>query len=357
MTPSRANNEIAVLVVDDDALDRRAVHRLIGKDYLLLEAATGAQALEILQSDPPDCVLLDYKIPGTDTFTLLAACVEQQVAVVMLTGTGNEAIAVEALQQGTQDYMTKDRVTKEALVHAVTNAIEKVELKRQLMEQQQELEDFVSLAAHDLKSPLRTITSMCQLVQHLTQDTLEAEVQTYLNDAVSHAIDLTHLLDDLLEYTRVSRSQKPFEAVDLNDTVHQVLSALDSVVQESHAIVEVDPLPTVQGDRTALFQLLQNLIANALKFRGERVPRVNIFSSSQGNLCQISIRDNGIGIAPQDHDQIFAPLKRLHTKTEYDGTGLGLTLCAKIVKQHGGRIWIESELGKGCLFSFSIPIS
>ena len=165
---------------------------------------------------------------------------------------------------------------------------------------------------------------------------------------------MQQLIDGLLEFSRVTRAEHNSQPVELQQVVDQVLTFFDASLQETGARIDVGPLPAVLGHETLLIQLLQNLISNALKFQGADEPIVTISSESQGKMCQITVRDNGIGIEPQYFDRIFQIFQRLHTRDEYPGTGIGLAICKKIVEHHAGRIWVESEPGRGTAVHFTI---
>ena len=357
METSVPKPEVCLLVVDDDDLDRRSIRRFLGRRYSLLEATSGVQAEDFLRSRPLDCVLLDYDIPSTDTLAFLETCVQAQLPVVMLTGAGNEAVAVEALKRGAQDYLTKDQMTQDALDRTVAHAIQHAMMQRLLQDKQRELEDFVATVTHDIKSPLRTLITQCQMVQLLAEDVLVPEAQESLATAITSGKQLVDLVEALLVYTRIGREAVPSEPVDLYEAVEEVMTNLEVLIHEAHAVVEVEPLPTVCGDRTALYQLMQNLLSNAVKFRGENPPHVRIASFRRGTQWQITVTDNGIGIDPGFQRQIFEPLARLHNRSVYEGSGLGLALCDKIVQQHKGQIGVESHPGAGSTFTVGLPVA
>ena len=166
---------------------------------------------------------------------------------------------------------------------------------------------------------------------------------------------MQRLINDLLAYSRVSTRGKGFEPTDCEAVLSQVLSNLQVAIEESGAAVTHDPLPVVMADDLQLAQLFQNLIANAIKFHGEEQPLVHVSAEQDGREWVFSVRDNGIGIDPQYFDRIFVIFQRLHNRDEYPGTGIGLAICKKIVDRHGGRIWVESQPGKGSTFYFTIP--
>jgi light-regulated signal transduction histidine kinase (bacteriophytochrome) len=165
------------------------------------------------------------------------------------------------------------------------------------------------------------------------------------------------LISDLLSYSRVGTQGKEFESVPCDGVLDRVLKSLKLAIEDSGAVITRKPLPAVLGDSVQLSQLFQNLVTNAIKFHGEKPPRVQISTEKNGPMWKISVRDNGIGISPDHAERIFVIFQRLHTKTEYPGTGIGLAICKKIAERHGGRIWVEPTPGGGSTFSFTIPVA
>jgi PAS domain S-box-containing protein len=240
------------------------------------------------------------------------------------------------------------------------------ELKQTMAElarSNQELEQFAYIASHDLQEPLRMVASYVQLLARRYQGRLDADADEFITYAVDGATRMQALINDLLAYSRVGTRGKPFEPTDCEAVLDQALANLQMAIQDNDAVVTHDPLPTVMADATQLTQLFQNLIGNAIKFRGEQPPRVHISAHRQSAIenrksdeWAFSVRDNGIGIDPEYHERIFLIFQRLHTREEYPGTGIGLAVCKKIVERHGGRIWVESQPGKGSTFYFTIPM-
>ncbi len=219
-----------------------------------------------------------------------------------------------------------------------------------------ELQQFAYVASHDLQEPLRMVASFTQLLAERYQGKLGADADEFIGYAVDGARRMQVLVNDLLAYSRVSTRAKEFVAVDCERVLQTVLANLEKTLQETRGQVTHDLLPTVQGDETQLWQVLQNLVGNALKFHGSEPPRVHVSAQQISGEWRFSVRDNGIGIDPQQADRIFLLFQRLHTRAEYPGTGMGLAISKKIVERHGGRIWVESEPGKGSTFYFSLPI-
>ena len=220
-----------------------------------------------------------------------------------------------------------------------------------------ELEQFAYVASHDLQEPLRMVASFTQLLAKRYQDKLDADGREFIAYAVDGATRMQKLIADLLSYSRVGTRGKPFQPANCDAILERVLVGLKLAINESGAIVRHDPLPTLMGDDIQLEQLFQNLLANAIKFRSETPPVVHLSAEHAGNEWKFSVRDNGIGIAPEYAERIFMIFQRLHTKAEYPGSGIGLAICKKIVERHSGRIWVNSEPESGTTFFFTIPDS
>ena len=217
-----------------------------------------------------------------------------------------------------------------------------------------ELQQFAYVASHDLQEPLRAITGCVQLLQQRYEGKLEGRADEFIAHAVEGATRMRALINDLLEYSRVGMRANAFRATDCNEVLKAALRNLQTTMTEKKAVVTSDPLPTVMADETRLMQLLQNLIGNALKFTGDKPPKIHVTAQRMDDAWQFSVSDNGIGIEAQYRERIFGVFQRLHTRREYPGTGIGLAICKRIVEHHGGRIWVESELGKGAIFHFLI---
>ena len=229
------------------------------------------------------------------------------------------------------------------------------EKAEELTRSNQELEQFAYVASHDLQEPLRMITGYTQLLAKRYGDKLDQNANEYIDYAVEGAKRMQGLIRDLLTYSRVGTRGKEFALTDCEAVVAGTLRVLQPAIEESAATVTYDPLPTVMGDETQLLQLFQNLIGNAVKYRDSKPPVVHVSCKQEGEHWLFSVRDNGIGIDPQYANRIFVIFQRLHGRDKYAGTGIGLAVCKKIVERHDGKIWVESELGKGATFHFTIP--
>ncbi|MEZ2303524.1 MAG: ATP-binding protein [Microcoleus sp.] len=217
-----------------------------------------------------------------------------------------------------------------------------------------ELEQFAYVASHDLQAPLATIASYAQLLEKRYQEQLDSQANKFIGNIVQGCTRMQALIDDLLEYSRVGRSQKPFKPTNCNQVLEQALANLQGVIRDTQAVVSYGELPVVNGEISQLVQLFQNLVGNAIKYRKNEPPAIYISVCKQHDHWLFSVADNGIGIARQHQERIFQIFQRLHTQKEYSGTGIGLAICQKIVELHGGRIWINSEPGQGSTFYFTL---
>jgi PAS domain S-box-containing protein len=225
------------------------------------------------------------------------------------------------------------------------------ELKRS----NQDLESFAYISSHDLQEPLRGIHGFLTLLQQRYAGQLDSKAKGYIGYAADGATRMSHLISDLLQYSRVGRGERQFQPIESSQILAGALANLRSAVEEAGAEVTCDSLPVVMGDPNLLSRLFQNLIGNAVKFRSpDRPCKIHIGCKRNGTFCQFSVTDNGIGIESEYYGRIFVIFQRLHTRQKYEGTGIGLAICKRIVERHGGRIWVESKPGEGSTFLFEL---
>jgi len=229
------------------------------------------------------------------------------------------------------------------------------ETMAELERSNRELEQYAYVASHDLQEPLRKITSFISLLEKRYKDSFDEEGVKYLHYVVDGAKRMQTLINDLLAYSRLGTQGKPFLRTDCNEVLDRVLADLDKPIKNRGADITHDALPTLMADELQLGQVFQNLVANAVKFCRDPRPRIHISAKRGAEGWLFSVSDNGIGIKEEFFDRIFVMFQRLHTRAEYPGTGIGLAVCKKIIERHGGRIWAESEAGKGSTFYFTIP--
>ncbi|QFU84866.1 PAS domain S-box protein (plasmid) [Natronorubrum aibiense] len=240
-------------------------------------------------------------------------------------------------------------------VVTLTDITERREYQRKLEESNERLEQFAYAASHDLQEPLRMVTSYLQLLEKRYDDAFDEDGEEFLEFAVDGAERMREMIGGLLEYSRVETRGDPFEPTDLNALLDDVLVDLQLQIEGNDAEITAEDLPRVEGDAGQLRQVLQNLLSNALTYSGDEPPRVHVSAHRRRGKWVISVADDGIGINPENQDRIFTVFDRLHSREEYDGTGIGLALCERIVERHGGDIWVDSEPGEGATFSFTLP--
>jgi len=256
-----------------------------------------------------------------------------------------------------QEMLRRSNEQLESLVDVRTAELQQANTR--LTASNRELEDFASVASHDLQEPLRKIRAFGDRLSGRAGPQLDAESKDYLTRMLNAALRMQTLINDLLSFARVTTKAQPFTRVDLGQIGVEVLGDLESTIERAGGSVELMPLPTIDADPLQMRQLLQNLIANALKFSKPDVPpRVRVDSSlaEEGRICQILIEDNGIGFDEKYLDRIFNVFQRLHGRGEYEGTGIGLAVCRKIVERHGGSITARSKVGEGSTFVVTLPV-
>jgi signal transduction histidine kinase len=361
----KASN-LRVLLVEDDASDSELILHALETGSLSVECEVVQSAekfTERIHNNRYDTILADYRLPGWNGMETVEILRREglDIPVVLVSGALGEQNAVECIKQGAADYVLKDHLTR--LPMAVRRAIEEKRLKdenrrtqEELARSNRDLEQFAYVASHDLQEPLRMVAMYTQLLAERYQGQLDASADKYIHYAVDGALRMQALVQDLLAFSRVGRTGIDLQEIETLDVVEIALRNLQAVIQESSAKISRGDLPRIVADRTQMVQLFQNLIGNAVKFRGSEEPQIQISARrDEGSWC-FSVQDNGIGIAVEHVDDVFGIFKRLHTRAEYPGNGIGLAICKKIVEQHGGTIWVESQPKKGSIFKFTVPI-
>ena len=264
--------------------------------------------------------------------------------------TAEGTIAIDAIRDIT------DRKKAEEEIRQLNSRLEQKVAARTaaLTRSNEELRQFAYVVSHDLKEPLRTVSTFSQLLEERLGDNSDAETKEFLTYILSGVQRMSDLIDDLLAYASLDAAETRIKHVDLNLVLKEASFNLMATIQEAGAVIESDPLPEVLGDHVQLVQVLQNLIANSIKYRSAEPPRVHISSEWRDGELIVAVRDNGIGIDPAYSEGVFKLFKRLHARQDYSGNGVGLAICRKIVQRHGGRIWVESKLGEGATFYFTI---
>lgn len=348
-----------ILIIDDSEDDRLLYRRSLQSGaqmpFEIIESADGDEGLERIQDSAPDCTLLDYSLPGRNGVEVLKRIRVQHpfMPVVMLTGQGNESIAVAAIREGAQNYITKSTITPEAIQRIVRVAVEHCEMEKRIHDQRAALEIFTRALAHDLKEPVRTIKSFLDLMA--TREHFSEKGRNYFNYIKNAADRMGALIDTVYFYTRLDGSEQQIvrEACKVEEVLEEAQENISQLIRERNAVISCGELPEVYINRMQLLQVLQNLMCNAIHHGGAE-PRIDIHAERRGEEWVIEVSDNGPGVEEAYREQIFEPFKRA-TRTRERGLGLGLAICRKIIESCGGRIWYEPAEGGGAAFLFTLP--
>lgn len=378
----------AVLIVDDTPSKLTAVEAVLeGLPCRIVRAGSGAEALHRCLEQDFAVILLDVQMPvmdGFETATLIRQRgLSEHTPIIFITSMNkSEMDALKGYGSGAVDYIVtpiipeilrvkiglfidlyrrSEQVRQQARELEAANAAlkkhleEKVQLIESLESANKELEQFAYIASHDLQEPLRMVSSYTQLLGQKYEGQLDEKAKKYIDYAVDGAVRMQRLINDLLAYSRVgSRGKKP-EPVDAHSMLGEAIRNLSATIEETRSVITNDDLPVISADGSQIMLVFQNLIANSIKFRREEIARIHVTANDRGREWVFSVADNGIGIDMQYAERVFIIFQRLHTREEYPGTGIGLAVCKRIVEHHGGKIWLESEIGKGTTFFFSIP--
>ena len=375
--PIPASNPWLVLVVDDD-VEVHAVTRLALQDCMVegrplrLLNAHSAQAAKQLLRDFEDIglILLDVVMESEHAGLELVRHVREvmgntTVRIVLRTGQPGQAPARDVLgRYEIDDYRIKTELNFERLHVLVTTALRTYRMVGELAQKNlalsrsnQELEQFAYVASHDLQTPLRGIISFTQLLATRYDKVLDDEAREYMQFIVSGGRDMQRLINDLLQYSRVGHSHADFAPVDLNQVLAKAVGALAAATAARAAEITVLPMPTVFANAVQMEQLFRNLFDNALKFQPQEKPWIKVTATTAGQRWRIVVEDGGIGIAAAYLDQIFEVFVRLHSQEEYPGTGVGLAICRKIARLHGGDLQVESTPGTGTRMIVTLPLA
>lgn len=350
----------SVLIIDDSEDDVVLYRRLMRADpgiSAIRTAATGAEGIASYDAEPADCVLLDYHLPGEDGCAVMRHLRERDkhAAIIMISGQDSDEITSAALTGGASDYIIKDKISAIGLRRAVRNAVLKASLYRRLDEQHQAYDKLLMKLIHDLRAPLRHASSFATFLGEDVAEARYAELAAYPGKIQGALHRANSLIDTLYAYLQIEPVAELVPA-SLRAAVDSAAAELAPLIQARGARLEFGPLPSVGGDARRLVELMRQLIVNAITHNDAAMPVVRIGAArTDDGAWRISVEDNGPGIPADKLSLIFDPLHRLCSQDKVPGTGLGLAICRRIVEAHGGRIWCESESGKGGAFHFILP--
>ena len=383
LTPAQHALPVPILLVDDNPIKLLALESVLASlGQRMVTAHSGEDALRHLLAEDFAVILLDVNMPGMSGFEVAAMLRQrlrcQHTPIIFLSAVNtSEAYAFKGYELGAVDYIStpvpevlRAKVKVFVELYEKTREIQRqaqairqlnAELERRVADRTAELQrsndalqQFAYITSHDLQEPLRAISSYVSLLAQQCDGKLEAEDRECMQFIQDGTERMRQLLHALLAYARVGSKDLEYAPTDVESILEHTLRDLHAAIAESAAEITHDPLPTLTADGKQLGLLLQNLIANAIKFCGDGHPTVHLAAQRDGQQWRFAVRDNGIGLDPQHSERIFQVFQRLHTRSEYPGTGIGLAICKKIVERHGGRIWVESTPGAGATFFFTL---
>ena len=394
-----------ILIVDDNADNLKVLYiYLKSAGFEVFAADNGLAGIEAVKHSEPELILLDVMMPEMNGFEvcrcLKADPTTEHIPVIFLTALSEVVEKLTGFQVGGVDYITQPVEYEEVVARVRTHLVltrtrqklfqqnkklqaeidrrKKIEREltqsRQLLQQSndnleqtvadrtaelatsnKDLEHFAYIASHDLRQPIRKIRMCTEYLAEDYQHCFDEQAREYIGYITKSTDRMYLLIDDLLSYSRIARQERTLIPVDLESVVRDTLEDLSISIEEKQATVNYQNLPTVMANPTEMGQLFQNLIGNSLKFTSDRPPEITINAVEKEDEWVISLKDNGIGIEPQFFDKIFQMFQRLHGNYEYEGTGIGLAICQKVVNSYGGEIWLESQLNEGATFYLTIP--
>ena len=359
--------QLKFLLVENNPTDQIAVQRFFKSqewDHDLYIAGSFQQALEFLNKNSYDIVLLDQSLGDGTGLELLSKI--NDTPVIFISETSTELIIVEAMKEGAYDFLIKDH--NQNYLSLLPSTIQKVvnrknvedRLKKYLAELErsnEELSSFAFVASHDLNEPLRKIIGFGERLKSKAEN-LDPDVSIYASKMQESATRMQNMIQELLQYSLVSAKGEPFRSIDLNKVVKEVLEDLEVSLGKSNGMVQTESLPTVEADPAQMRQLFQNLISNAIKFtKKEESPKIELIAKPiKKDKWDILVKDNGIGFDSKHSSSIFQPFFRLHGRNQYEGSGIGLAICKKIVDRHHGKIKAISSENDGSIFQITLPV-
>ncbi|MBT3924003.1 MAG: response regulator [Nitrospina sp.] len=358
---------LRILLVENNSTDQIAIQRLFRSqklEYELVMADSLAQARDYLDAAPYDLILLDYNLGDGTGLELLESIVD--TPVIFIAGSSTEEVIIKVMKAGAYDFLIKD--LQMGYLSLIPSTIEKVMKRKgaedrlncylaELERSNEELKNFAFVATHDLNEPLRKIIGFGKRLVDKTKD-LDSDAIIYAGKMQSAAKRMQNMIDDLLQYSVASIQGEPFRLIDLNTVVREVLEDLETSISEVNGVIHLEGLPIVEADPAQMRQLFQNLISNALKFhKKEQAPKIELIAKPvRKDSLEINVKDNGIGLGEEHKENIFQPFFRLHGRSDFEGSGIGLAICKKIVTRHNGKIEVSCSNENGSTFKVTLPV-
>ncbi|NPV02107.1 MAG: response regulator [Brevinematales bacterium] len=364
----------SILIVEDSQVNLHILSSALKAEYLLKVARDGGEAIALL-AEPglPDLILLDIVMPDMDGYEVCRRIKSDprtaDIPVIFITSMTKEEDEAQGFDLGAVDYIMKPfsipvlrkRIRTHLDLNTYRRSLEErnrelASLNLRLRDSNEDLESFAYAVSHDLREPLRVVINYLTLLDKSFALDTDGGAKSYVKYSTEAVQRMDRMITDLLQYSRIQRQGGEFEILDMKDVLRLATMNLGARIEQTAAVVNIGDLPAIRGDKLQIIRVFQNLIGNALKFTAPGItPMITVEGKALEGEVVFSVADNGIGIAENDIPRLFIPFQRLKDAGEYEGTGIGLALCRKILERHGGKIWIESKEGKGSVFRFSIP--
>ncbi len=368
------NDRTRILMIEDDPDLIQIQEKLLSEaGFQVHSTRTGEEGLAAAKEILPDIILLDVKLPDTNGYLvcelLKSDPLFEDTFVIFITGSKiKSSDQAKGLEIGAEGYIVRPIPNRELLARMIS--FERIirsekelrrksqildELNQRLVRSNEDLQAFAYAISHDLQEPLRMITSFLTLLEKRYAGELDQNAREYIDFAVDGAERMKDMIQGVLNFSRVSTRGEDLAPISCQQACQRALDSLRPAIEEKGVKIILHELPEVKGDLIQISQVFQNLISNAIKFNQADPPEVRISTERDGSFWRLIVEDNGIGIAEKDQERIFTIFQRLHTREEYSGSGVGLSICKRIIERHNGRIWIESQAGKGSRFYFTLP--
>jgi len=353
-----------ILLIEDDEVDAEIIRRLLlssDNAFECTHVTTSEAAIDMLQHSSFDCLLLDYKLPGLSGFEFLQKIRDQKelqfTPIIMITGCGDEVVATKTLKSGADNYIAKEKVTKESLQKAIENAIDSSMKAKEVSKKYDDLTLFANVIAHDMAAPIRTILYLAEKLKEKDCCIDDSDYTAKADQIYKSASNLGQMIKSLHSSCTLDNNSIAFSWIDLRELFRQTMVSLESLRTDRQVDINIiSTLPKVYGHKESLTQVFLNLISNSVKFSRPSMPvRIEVSHEHFKKWLHIFYKDNSVGLNHDDHKEIFSPFKKGYHAKKNEGMGLGLSLCKKIMQQHGGDIKIHSSCGDGATFLLVFP--
>ncbi len=354
---------IHILLVEDELKSAKLFEIYLSKPniynvkFVITLSKSMDEVLNELFNKSFDIILLDLHLPDSKGFETFETIIEKypNIPIIILTNLQNDELILLCLKEGAQDYIFKSEANPYILQQSIIHSFERFQLHMELKESKNHLANFAHIVAHDLKNPIQSILTLSGMIKYYYHNDDSVNLSSYIDKLEDRLIDVSKMIDNLLLFSINDKKNMVIEEIDINKCIESVRNNLSSIIKETNTNIIDEPIPIIRADKGQIIHLLQNMIENSIKYKSNNSPIIEISSKIKDNKIVISVKDNGIGIPKNKQEKVFELFNQAHKKSNKKGFGIGLSICKKIVERHNGKIFIESEEGKGTEFNISLP--